>query len=105
MRDENRLVCAEVLLMSSLLKFDPWTVRERTIELALVPDPAFAPYYRLEQRLRVTAECPRGHALPNVITASREVVRAMEGTEGVGFACKQCGINYALQLGSWPAEV
>ncbi len=90
--------------MSSPLKFEPWIVRERKVELAVVPDPDLAPYHRVEQRLRVTAECPRGHKLPYVVTANREVVTALEPAEGVGLACEQCGINYTLQLGSWPSE-
>lgn len=64
-------------------------------------DPIMAPLLRIDRRIGITAQCPEGHAMPFEVTADEEVVRSMEGS-GVIIACEKCGMNYKIDLGTWP---
>ena len=84
------------------LELRRWTILNRRGVVRLVIDTELAPLLREEKRLSIEAACPSGHRL--VITATREVVRALEESPDQIVTCPRCVDSYSLALGEWPSE-
>jgi hypothetical protein len=92
------------MLMGDAQAMQAWGIQAIRAETSYVVDPTLAPYRRIEQRVRISAICPRGHELPYEIVASEEVVKILDKTGGIGFGCTPCGENYQLKIGPWPSD-